>query len=447
MSMMFCSVGDLCPKCRRKAGFTLVELLVYMAILGVVVLVAGQALTDSTRVRVRTQNMLASSQNAENAASLLKEDIAQMGAKEYETDKYSGSFNVVRGVFMDPDNADVGQVDKSSYSLHQGSGEFDSLYFRRIRYDDDGKYVALEAVSWYVRDGVLYRRCARLESASGASADESCPDDGDLEVAIAKDMARFKVVPAKPKLLNSSTGKILFPPSETSSDFRLLSRYDGSKILRLNLAPEEGGSIVKISGFTSNFDDENDSYSTENKMNQVYAAEANSSAGNWSSLCSEMTFAPGIEYEISFKQPLMTGTDYSQSFIPGKDHLSVGLRTKSGGKIAGFDDFLFLPPNDESSAAIIRNFRFSVNNEIKACLAFTFVFFSPLAEKGTLNIANLTVKKIQDVNYEFDPSYVPDVLDKKNIRAFFVDLRINKHGEQGGSKYVFATPSNGAAAE
>ena len=56
-------------------------------------------------------------------------------------------------------------------------------------------------------------------------------------------------------------------------------------------------------------------------------------------------------------------------------------------------------------------------------------------------------KKIQDVNYEFDPSYVPDVLDKKNIRAFFVDLRINKHGEQGGSKYVFATPSNGAAAE
>ena len=60
------------------------ELLVYMAILGVVVLVAGQALTDSTRVRVRTQNMLASSQNAENAASLLKEDIAQMGAKEYD---------------------------------------------------------------------------------------------------------------------------------------------------------------------------------------------------------------------------------------------------------------------------------------------------------------------------------------------------------------------------
>ena len=118
-----------------------------------------------------------------------------------------------------------------------------------------------------------------------------------------------------------------------------------------------------------------------------------------------------------------------------------------GNKADGIDDFLFLPPNDENSAAIIRNFRFSVNNEIKACLAFTFVFFSPLAEKGTLNIANLTVKKIQDVNYEFDPSYVPDVLDKKNIRAFFVDLRINKHGEQGGSKYVFATPSNGAAAE
>jgi prepilin-type N-terminal cleavage/methylation domain-containing protein len=86
--MMFNYVGDLCPKCSRKAGFTLVELLVYMAILGVVVLVAGQALTDSTKIRVRTQNMLASSQNAENVASLLKDDIAQMGAKEYETEKY-----------------------------------------------------------------------------------------------------------------------------------------------------------------------------------------------------------------------------------------------------------------------------------------------------------------------------------------------------------------------
>lgn len=447
MSMIFYSVGDLCPKKSRKAGFTLIELLVYMAILGVVVLVAGQALTDSTKIRVRTQNMLASSQNAENVASLLKDDIAQMGAKEYETGKYSGSFNVVSNVFMDPNNAVDELVDKSSYFLHKGNGEFDSLYFRRIRYDDDGKYVALEAVSWYVRDHILYRKCKRLESATDATDDETCPNDGDVEVMIANDMSRFKVVPAKPKLLNASTGKILFPPSESSSDFRLLSRYDGNRILRLNVNPEDGGSTVKIAGFVSNYQEESDSYMPEKRMNQLYAAEANSSVGTWSDLCSELTFTPGIEYEISFKQPLVSGTDYSQSFISGQDHLSVGLRTKAGEKIEGFEDFLFTPPNDEASAAITRNFRFSVKTEVKGCLAFTFVFFSPLAEKGTLSISNLTVQKVQDVNYEYDPTYTPEILDKKNVRAFYVDLRISKHGEQGGSNYVLATPSNGAGAE
>lgn len=56
-------------------------------------------------------------------------------------------------------------------------------------------------------------------------------------------------------------------------------------------------------------------------------------------------------------------------------------------------------------------------------------------------------EKVQDINYEFDADYTPEIADKKNVRAFYVDLRINKHGEQGGSKYVFATPSNGSAVE
>lgn len=439
-------VGDLCPKHSRMAGFTLVELLVYMAILGVVVLIAGQALTDSTRFRVRTQNMLASSQNAENAASVMKDDIAQMGAKEYETDKYSGTFNIVRNAFMDPDNADASLVDMSSYFLHKGDDGFDSLYFRKVRYDDNGKYVALEAISWYVKNGTLYRRCQRLDSDASAAADEVCTTEGDVAVAMADDIARFSVVPAKPKLLMSSSGQVLFPPSEGDTDFRLLSRYDGTKILRVNVDPELGGSTVKVSGFVTNYDVESESYATENRINQVYAAEANSISGSWSELCTEMTFSPGGEYEVSFKLPLIV-SDYARSFIPGRDHLSVGLRNKSGERFDWFNDFMFAPPNDESSSIVSRSFRFSVKQEIKACLAFTFVFFSPLAEKGTISISNLVVKKVQDVGYEFDPSYTPEIADKKNVRAFFVDLRVNKHGEQGGSNYVFATPSNGAAAE
>ena len=66
---------------REKAGFTLMELMVYMAILGIIVIVAGRAFSDSTKFRIRTQNILKATQEVENVATLFKSDVAQMGAK------------------------------------------------------------------------------------------------------------------------------------------------------------------------------------------------------------------------------------------------------------------------------------------------------------------------------------------------------------------------------
>ena len=45
----------------KRAGFTLMELMVYIAIVGIVVIVAGQAFSNSTKMRVRTQSMLKAS--------------------------------------------------------------------------------------------------------------------------------------------------------------------------------------------------------------------------------------------------------------------------------------------------------------------------------------------------------------------------------------------------
>ena len=84
-----------------KKGFTLMELLVYMAIVGIVVLVAGQAFSDSTKFRVRTQNILKAGEAANVAAELMKEDVAQMGAKSY-LDGSSGKLAVDADVFMPP---------------------------------------------------------------------------------------------------------------------------------------------------------------------------------------------------------------------------------------------------------------------------------------------------------------------------------------------------------
>ena len=64
-----------------KSGFTLMELMVYVALLGGIVLIAGEAFSQSTKMRIRTQSMLQTNQTAGNVATIIKQDIAQLGAK------------------------------------------------------------------------------------------------------------------------------------------------------------------------------------------------------------------------------------------------------------------------------------------------------------------------------------------------------------------------------
>ena len=84
-----------------KKGFTLVELLVYMAIIGVIVLVAGQAFVDATKFNVRTRNMITAAEQSNDISGLLKEDLAQMGTKSWKED-VSGiaTFHIDSNVFM-----------------------------------------------------------------------------------------------------------------------------------------------------------------------------------------------------------------------------------------------------------------------------------------------------------------------------------------------------------
>ena len=107
----------------KKSGFTLMELVVYMAMIGIVVLVAGQAFSDSTKFRVRTQNMLRASEEAENVANLFKDDVAQMGAKaslEYKASSETDSFYMANlsSIYMNPTAV---SPDSSSFRIGSAS--------------------------------------------------------------------------------------------------------------------------------------------------------------------------------------------------------------------------------------------------------------------------------------------------------------------------------------
>lgn len=439
----------------RKSGFTLMELMVYIAILGVVVIIAGQAFSNSTKIRVRTESMVKANEEAERVGSLLQEDVAQMGAKSAKEDgsgMASDQFFVAQNVYMDAANGD-----SSSFRVRE-----DSLVMRRMRYDAQGRYLAVEEVTWYKAGNSLYRKCQTLdyEKTRVSLPIESCPTSNSTGVQIASNVEFFRAIPAKPSVLASEyTGATagnyprLLPSSVNMTDhaFRLFPRVEGTgeqAFLSLERDPKNGGSSVKLSNFASNFDDARDEIKTSSKKaNQVFVVGGTGTlpeTSAWQNVCTKVTLKANVEYEISFVIPY-DETSKIRSFAPEMDHMSIGFRNaKTGAAVNGLPDFPFYPPIDGSAQAK-RKIRFSVKEDLPdMCMAFTFAMYSPNASLGKLTISNLELKKVETSDFVFEDSYSPDEADKANVKAFKLVLVISRNGESGNVSLVVPTPSNGA---
>ena len=328
---------------QRASGFTLIELMVYIALLGGIVLIAGQAFSDSTKMRMRTQSMLQASETAEKVAAIFKADVAQTGAKtameagaSESGAEYGNKFsNIYTNVYMDPNSENK---DSSSFSVVTKNG-FDSLTIRRLRYDESGHYSAVEQIAWFVRDGSLWRNCRILEKKSNLPEDDPCTDGATSEPNNIE-MASVQTIKSEGA---RKINEVIAVRNETYPDF------------------------------------------------------------SWQTLCasegSNLTFEPDNEYEISFEiLPTDENADKSKLFVPGEDHMAVGLRSLETGNpiIYGdpaikFGDFAFFPPlGVKSEGSGERTMRFSVPIKItKACLAFTFACYSPLVSQGKISISKL----------------------------------------------------------
>ncbi len=461
-----------------KKGFTLMELLVYMAIVGIIVLVAGQAFTDSTKFRVRTQNMLKATQEAENVATLFKSDVSQMGAKSSKEagnadggEKYGDKFsNVYSDVFIDPDNAVDDNKDSSSFLIANEDG-FSNLIVRRVRYDNLGHYQAVEEISWFVEGGILKRSCRTV---SGAQDENACKEQTAEEaksdaVEIATGVVKFNVVASRPSVMVES--EQMFPPGN-ATQFKLIPRTGEAGYVTLNVTngsgeANKGGESAVLSQFFSNYSNASENLvdETNRRVNQVFAIKNEDAAlDSWKNMCSNyngtLTFEKDQEYEIYFEIPVPANSkDKSLMFVPGTDHMSVGFRSVSTGdypkkdNVRLMDDFLFFPPLDPDKGAGSRSMRFTVPEKVEnVCLAFTFACYSPLVSQGTLTIENLKVRKLAGANYDFEtPHFNPESnkKDKKNVKALKLELQIarggknGENGETGEVEIVVPTPSNG----
>lgn len=423
----------------NKRGFTLMELLVYMAIVGIVVVIAGQVYSNSTKMRIRTQGMIKANDVAENAGVLIRDDVSQMGAKSSWVNRSisSDSFYVAQETFINPAGGDM-----SSFVFKKnGDGEnrSDSLAFRYMHYDDEGVYKGVRQVSWYMADGALWRICKSL--ATDGSDDVLCPED-EIPVKIADGVESFELVPAKPSVLDGDE-TILFPRGGNKEAFRFVSRFDGTKYFRASFVPSDGGENVAVRGFVSNYDFDQEETTVEKKVNEFFAAEQNSTSGEWSDLCTPLTFVPGVNYEISFKMLNLSERDRAQMFVAGKDHMAVGFRNLDGTSTP-IPDFAFYPPMADEANDVKRVMNFSVRDSVKnVCLMFDIAVYSPLLSMGTLNFMSLKVLKSNDANFEFDSEYEPALADKCNVKAFRLKLKVKKDSEFGSASLIIPVPSNG----
>ena len=429
-----------------KTGFTLMELMVYIALLGGIVLIAGQAFSDSTKMRIRTQSMLQANQIAGNVSSILKEDLTQLGAKSSQEAPAAGatmdafSTDHMHDVFMDPDNADNTKKDSSSYSIteNHGSADFDSLTLRRVRYDDNGHYVAVEQISWFVEDHTLKRGCQTI---SGTEDTDLCPTSKPNVVSMAEGIENFKVHAAEPGA-KESTSRI-FPSSNPSvTDFRLIPRYGTDNLAFFTVNPTGAASTIELSGFASNYDFSNQQVFSDSKnANQAFFA-TNTNSGNWQTLCKTVTIEAQTEYELSFSMPY--SSDGSRLFRPGHDYMSVGFRYKNdGNRPSEISDFLFFPPTSAGASEGFRFFRFRSKSKIPdLCLAFTFASYSPAVASGKIYISNIVLKKVESANYTFSGNAI-DITEKKNVKAMRVDLAVGVRGESSIHSIVVPIPSNG----
>ncbi len=503
-----------------RNGFTLMELLVYMMIVGIIVLVAGRAFTDSTKFRVRTQNMLNATQEAENVATLFKADVSQMGAKSSQesavselgaghglkfmdvcedADEEAEGDCVSHKIYIDPDQESESSKDSSSFKITT-SNEISDLVFTRARFDEQGHYKAVEEIHWFVENATLYRRCYTIageEHFSGSDDNKlylcknkptSAGNEINDAVEVATGVLKFNITAASP---SASVDDVqMFPtpctptPEGCTDEFQLLTLPNEDKNVALKVGNDDagyaGGSSVTLSQFYSNF-----SNSTENgqildkdswKQNQIIAIEnvTLSGSNSWKERCAAygikakgsgenaVSLEANQEYEISFivsyqGKDAYGHEDKSTSFVPDMDHMSVGLRSASTGDLLKkdgrvlVDDYLFYPPLNVSGGGM-RSMRFTVDSPVTEtfCLSFTFANFSPLVSQGKVTIKDLKLKKIASSNYSFKtPFNVANIKEKKNVKAFRLQLRISRGGKGGATgetgeiEMVVPTPGNG----
>jgi prepilin-type N-terminal cleavage/methylation domain-containing protein len=474
-----------------KRGFTLIELLVYMAIMGFIIVVAGRVFSDSTVMRVRSQNMIKTAEEVGKIANLISEDISQMGVKAWGKDEPNGDYKIyntenaganLKLVYMTPEGANN---DSSSFKLERDATasstsdrQFDRLIFRKAEFDEDkGEFLGVREITWDVNDRNQLRR--KCQTIGGDEDAKVCPKEDPEPVIVADNIKKFSFFlsrPGNPSDLNTAKDTVFpLPLSEPDRKaFKLIPNDAGNNMRPIHPEYTNNSTVATIRKFFGNSADPSERIFYENYL----ALPGETQISN----CLKVPIEKGETYVVEFNTPFPKGNESSVDdnpessgqFLPGKDHFAVGLRLNNGKEVTNIssDVLLYASQSYEADnrpryAEFTANEEFALEDNEKVCVALIFSFYSHLANNGELKFSDFKVFKKPTGAYHFvkksdvykdedEAKYATEKDDdnvkvsrKRNVKALELLLEIERNGEVAGTVskdskgMVIPVPNNG----
>lgn len=414
-----------------QEGFTLLELLVYIAISSIVVVIAGQVWIEFTKSSKRTSDRMDAYQDMEQALFYLDEDISRAGSK---SNSRGQGMQMVTDVLMD-----ASSQDSSSISFVNGTDSTDELYFKAAVFSADSSlYEGYDSVYYTVNeDKELIRTSVfvDLDGTPGSALTQVIMDSivvFDLEFGVYSSeggaMASLGVIDSMHEdrlewldFWTSAAG-----PDNTPN---LTSRV------------QDGIGFVDV----TNLDYGDNTLADTNMFAVQNSANTNRKQFNDNGNGIEA----GKTYKVSFST--IADEDFVDNFDMTKDSLSLVIRKLSTdyAPMDGVPEQFFYP--GVAGKKYDREFQFTSSvTEANPSVYFRFNLKSDLSA-GTISLGPLTMEEVNSGTYSFlsDFNDADSVMYKQNTRSMTLRLKVDHGSSVGLQEQVYTLrkfiqlPNNG----
>lgn len=384
-----------------QAGFTLVELLVYIALASIVILMAGTVFVDSIRFRANTTRKMQTYSGTAQVVQDVEVDWQQVGVKGQKLMNELGVLD--SGVYWDTTNSDY-----SSFELTAGlSANLDILKYRTGVFNDSGRIIGVELIQWHV-DGQrnLWRKHERVGVGNADS------------VIMMRNVSFF----------NIEAGIYTGDSGATVQDFSYGSRLSLYPVQTAPLVVADSGQGVSISGFAPN------------TMGEVYL--------DTGGIPLPITLKSGVTYAfettLSVSEAILSGYD-AQANLMAFDLRKISNGLNVSDRLDGTDQAIFYPGADYVPRPRYFEFSHHQGTDVQVCPVFRFMFNpTHTTSEARVYVTRIRVWEANEAHYEWKSGFSSaQVAQKARVKALRLTLSVESDGEVTRVQRVIPIPNNG----